>query len=302
MNPHSTSIRSIIKSGNLEDQVLPNFYDPPDVPNPDLDPVGLDLLSIVENGDEYSSLKGRRRRIVERQLHRAKVRASEGSMNPDIKPGLGWELDTYSAPDNCDGSYDSFCGRSRGSRCLLSGRNDHRGGLKFDSLSGWLILNLEKVQHGLILVKIEDWHSYDVGPTAGWTCVNNDCRRQDTLLRGNSAAVEVSEGESTASGNDAIHPAPKEQSPSTPEYCADFLFQFALDGNVTTWTLDEWRKRERKTDPRAQRANSVLLWTLLDDPAFVFPKSKAPRDVELAIRILGCQRRTSFKLTHVYWA
>jgi hypothetical protein len=301
LNPHATSIRSIIKSGNVDDQVRPNLYDPSDVHNPDLDPIGLDLLSIVENGGEFASLLGRRRRIAEMQQQRSKVRVTEGSVNADIQPGRGWELDTYSAPDNCDGSYDAFCGRSKDARCLLSGQNDYRGGLKFDSLSGWLILNLEQFRHGLILVKIEDWHSYDVGLTGGWDCENDDCR-QDALRGSTTAKEPPQQGESAVSLKDAIGPARALiQSSPSPQYCPDFRFEFAIDGNVTTWTLEEWRNRERKADPRAQRANSVLLWTLLDDPTFI-RQGDPPRDVELAIRMLGCQRRTSFKLTHVYWA
>lgn len=55
--------------------------------------------------------------------------------------GLGWGLITASGPDQCDGSFDSFCGRSH-TPCLLLGFNDIRGGLVFDGLSGWLILKL----------------------------------------------------------------------------------------------------------------------------------------------------------------
>jgi hypothetical protein len=36
---------------------------------------------------------------------------------------------------------------------LLSGANDHRGGIFFDSYSGWLIVNLAKLKHGLVVIR-----------------------------------------------------------------------------------------------------------------------------------------------------
>jgi hypothetical protein len=298
-NPYATSILSIVKAGNVGSQVLPNIYDPPDVHNPSLDPVGVDVLRIIENGRDYSPILGRKRRIAERQLYQSKERIEGGSVNPDIKPGLGWELDTNTAPDNCDGSYDSFCGRSNATTCLLYGHNDYRGGLKFDSLSGWLIMNLEQLQHGLIIVKIEDWHYDAVRPTASWTCPNNDCGRD--LRRGADMAVSqrrnpvlVDEETVAESSSDSMRAISRNLKPKVPDYCAEFKFEFAIDGRITTWPLEEWQKREGK----AQRV--VQLWTLLDDPKFV--ADGRPRDVELALRMLGCGRTKIFKLTHVYWA
>jgi hypothetical protein len=60
--------------------------------------------------------------------------------------------DTRSAPHLCDGSYDSFCG-GKEEDCLLYGANDHRGGI-FDSYSGWLIVNLAKLKHGLVAIRV----------------------------------------------------------------------------------------------------------------------------------------------------
>jgi hypothetical protein len=248
----------------------------------------VDVLSIAENGGKFVSLLGRRRRIADRQLFDSKDPIKGRSVNSAIKPGLGWELETISAPDNCDGSYDSFCGRSNDTSCLLYGHNDFRGGIKFDGLSGWLIMNLEQVLHGLIIVKIEDWHWEVVRPTQGWTCENNECGRSLAEGREEDAAR-------TAEGTDELGltaVSARGMKDKVPEYCADFKFEFGIDGTVTSWNLDEWQKRERK----AQRV--VQLWTLLDDSNF----TKEAKDVELAIRMTGCQRTKIFKLTHVYWA
>ena len=297
LNAHATSIRSLIKGGTVPQQVEPNLYDPPDVHNSKLDEGEVDLVNILENGVDFVPLLGRKRRIQERQLHeqRTKQWQSQGSsFNPDIQPGLGWRLDTRSAPDNCDGSYDSFCGRSNSEVCLLSGHNDYRGGLHFDGVSGWLILTLPQLRHGLITVKIEDWR--DPNPvTVGWTCENNaNCTRQ---LRGTGVEAVGSEKEmaeeladrsvssvDVLGGRQLVAP-----------YCPEFEFEFALDGQITTWNLEEWQARQQL----AQRV--VQLWTLLDDPDFN-GNGGAPRDVELALRMKGCGRTKAFHLTHIYWA
>jgi hypothetical protein len=285
VNAHATSIRSIVKGGKLTDQVNPNVYDPPDVYNPNLDIDEVHLINIIENGIQFNTpLLGRKRRRQERQRHQLKQHSHSVSVsvNPVIKPGLGWHLDAPSSSDNCDGSYDSFCGRYATNYCLLYGHNDYRGGVLFDGLSGWLILELEQVENGLITLKIEDWH-WDKNPkTENWLCENDEC--PETKLRGLEA--DAAKTESVAS--DRRRRAKKE----VPEYCSDFVFEFAIDGKITTWDLDEWQSREQKGARVAQ------FWTLLDDPEF----TDHPRDVEVAIRIRGCQRIKTFKLTHIYWS
>lgn len=285
VNAYATSIRTIVKGGNLADQVDPNVYDPPDVYNPNLDFDDVHLINIVENGIEFSMpLLGHKSRRQERYRHQLKQQdhSQSASMNPDIKPGLGWHLDAPAAPDNCDGSYDSFCARPATSECLLYGHNDHRGGLLFDGFSGWLIVKLEQVQHGLITLKIEDWHWNKNPKTEYWFCENNECPGMS--LRGLEGAAAKQEN--------VLPDRRRRTKKEVPEYCKDFEFEFAIDGKVTTWDLDEWKSREQKGARVAQ------FWTLLDDPEF----TEHPRDVELAIRITGCQRIKTFKLTHIYWA
>jgi hypothetical protein len=280
VNAHATSIVSITRGVTLLDQVRPNAYDPPDVYNPNLDFDSVHLIDVIENGPPFTMpLLGHKRRKLERYQFIVQHQQTHQlpSINPDIKPGIGWYLDSPSAPGNCDGSFDSFCARSAESECLLYGHNDHRGGLIFDGMSGWLVLTLNHVEHGLITLKIEDWH-WDQNPlTEDWFCENNECPTR---------ALRRPE---LGSGDDRRRRRTKQ---TVPEYCEDFKFEFAIDGKITTWDLDEWRSREQKGARVAQ------FWTLLDDPAF----ADQPRDVELAIRIRGCQRIKTFKLTHVYWA
>jgi hypothetical protein len=289
-NPAGTSIRSILKFPEQIDAPARNSYDPPDIRLPFLEePYGaVDYLNIVENGVDFvpnmariqKASQGRRRMNNERNSDRKLA-------NPAIVPGLGWTLNTHSAPHLCDGSYDSFCGKEEDNNCLLYGHNDHRGGIFFDSYSGWLIVNLEDLKHGLVILRVETWHgSPSSKKTKGWQCENNICdpsqRRLESLSQApNSTTVESTEDESTETRRLKTKTPP-------PEYCDDFQFEFALDGEITTWS---------KADMGSQKD---IMWTLLDDPDFI--KGKKPKDVELAIRQTGCGRVKPLHLTHVYWA
>jgi hypothetical protein len=293
--PEKTSIRSLIKPGCYVPTPNKNIYDPPDVRNPNLDaPEGtVDLIGIVENGIDFLPNRARidsiskERRMVE-HVHR-KMDSHRELSNPDINPGQGWGLNSFSAPDNCDGSYDSFCGRDKSNTCLLYGHNDNRGGLLFDGYSGWLILNLDDFKHGIVVVKVEDWHGTGVNKrTEGWTCENNesDCetsRRLDTSLRGSAAASQgmIEKDE------------PRRLKSSAPPICDDFAFDFAIDGKITTWNRTEWEEHGEAI----QRV--VQTWTLMDDPDYTGGKTK---NVELAMRQRGCGRSRTFSLSHVYWS
>jgi hypothetical protein len=199
--------------------------------------------------------------------------------NPAIVPGLGWFLDTHSAPHLCDGSYDSFCGKEKDSDCLLYGANDHRGGIFFDSYSGWLIVNLAKLKHGLLVLRLESWHAPGrAEKTKGWTCENNACdppkRRLESILRApNPAAVEN-----------------RRLKYQAPPFCDDYQFEFIIDGKMNAWNANETLSHKQGGDH---------FFTLLDDPDFI---KGEPRDVELAIRSTGCGQEKTLKLSHIYWA
>jgi hypothetical protein len=294
-NPAETSIRSIIKTGCAVPEPKKNVYDPPDVHNPNLDvPTdAVDLVAIVENGIDFVPNRARadaiaveKRRLV--SSRRVESTTRDLSVNPDIAPGQGWGLNSYSAPNNCDGTYDSFCGRDDGNQCLLYGHNDNRGGLYFDGYSGWLIMNLKDVQHGLAMIKIEDYHNTGANKqTQGWKCENNesDCASSSRRLE-NSLRGSVTESQPTDETERRLKT-------EVPPICDDFHFDFAIDGRITIWNRTEWEANKSEV----QRV--VHIWTLLDDPDYTGGKKK---DVELAIRQRGCGRSRTFLLTHVYWA
>jgi hypothetical protein len=157
----------------------------------------------------------------------------------------------------------------------MYGHNDYRGGLIFDGLSGWMMFHLDNMVHGLIVVRIEDWlGSGENSATKDWKCVNNDCSKTDN------------------------EPAPEQPVPGTrrrrldySDRCADWRFEFAIDGKVTTWDNPTFIAKGK----RIQRV--VPLWALLDDETW-----GAARDIELAIRIVGCGRDSPLHLSHIYWA
>lgn len=81
----------------------------------------------------------------------------------------------------------------------------------------------------------------------------------------------------------------KEGEKSLPE---SFSLEFAINGEVTTWTKEEF-------DERTGRFHDLVeVATLLDDENF----SAGPK-VELAVRALGCPADTcAFGIPNIYWA
>jgi hypothetical protein len=259
-----TSIRSILKTDGYAPTVPGEMlYEGPDVRNPMFDiPNGqLDVLAVLNNGRKFPNENGRRHVAVgvdgtpsDRQL------ASD-----TIVPGKGYVL--AHPLGYCDGSYNAICGRSTDSDCLLYGHHDGRGGIRFNEYSGWIVMNVPKVQHGIIMIKMETWHfPEEVEITEGWTTVNNE--------------------------RHVRHGRHLKREPL--EFCDDFHFDFSVDGNMTTYDLDQFKEANKNV----QRV--VEVFTMLDDPNYV--KKGEEKDVELAIRMRGCGRDKVFSLTHVYWA
>ena len=193
----------------------------------------------------------------------------------DFVQGRGWSLHTKAGDFNCNGTWDSECGRGAGEPCLLSGHNDARGGLLFDSCSGWLLLRLKSLKEGIIIIKFESWHNSGANfITEGWTSENNGAEGSRRL--GQPAALD----------------SHRELKAAVPEFCEDFVFEYAIDGDVHSLNKQELMSKR----VMVQRVVETL--TLLDDPDFTSKEV----DVELGIRIRGCQRINTFSLTHVYWA
>lgn len=274
-DPARTSLRSLIKVTASPYIPQPSVYDPPDVFNPNLHaPEGsVDVLTIVESGVDFAPNLGRIRRRIGLAPVNSVPRTDGASVNPDIKPGRGWDaaqVETGSAM--CDGEYDSWCKRKADQSCMLYAHNDNRGALRFDGFSGWGIFELPDLKEGIIVVKFHDWLAANaLSTTSGWTSENNMHETDERRLEDDARDLK--------------------QKPKP--YCDDFQFQFAIDGKVTSWDASDW-SRNLKHPERV-----VRLGVLLDDPAFTGGETK---NVELAMRMIGCGRQKGWGLTHIYWA
>jgi hypothetical protein len=68
---------------------------------------------------------------------------------------------------------------------------------------------------------------------------------------------------------------------------------FNSNGDLSTLEKNDFLER------KYQVGKNVELLTIMDDPAYTGGENK---DVQIALRMLGCGRRKVFKLTHMYWA
>jgi hypothetical protein len=132
---YETSLRSIMKTGGVVPMPEPNLYDPPDIRLTHLEVPddAVDALNIIENGIEFASNRARRK-DVEQLRHPA---VHEFKSQNYITPGKGTSFTTgHGAPDNCDGTWDSWCHRAPSVTCLLLHHNDGRNAILYDGLSG----------------------------------------------------------------------------------------------------------------------------------------------------------------------
>jgi hypothetical protein len=137
------------------------------------------------------------------------------------------------------------------------------------------MFHLANMEHGLIIVRIEDWAGPGENPaTKDWKCVNNKC---------------PDDGNKDASAE--VAPPVPDSRRRRLDRCTDWRFEFAIDGKVTSWDSPTFIDKGK----RIQRV--VPLWVLLDDEAW-----GVARDVELAMRIVGCGRDAPLHLSHIYWA
>ena len=276
--PWRSSIRSIM-SGSKTVSMNPkrNLYDPPEVQIKSLVPPEgeVNVWAVVENGVDYTKNLARihdsaqdMKGVIFTSSDEEKAKGSE--FNDKIKGGKGWAANVPQNSDGCTGEFESFCKKT--GDCLNYGHNDSRGGLVFDSFSGWLVMKLSQVRQGVIVIKMHSWVFFPSDVTKGWTSENNETPSNSRALQSNSTETQ------------------RQLKPKVPDHCKDFKLEYAIDGKITSMNLDQVQKM--KTQPE----RVVELWHLLDDDDFTGPK-----DVELALRMTGCGRQKIYELTHVYW-
>ncbi|KAG7347364.1 hypothetical protein IV203_016069 [Nitzschia inconspicua] len=282
-----SSIRTLMPPEMLR-QVNPSensVYEGPDVFNPSLHPPkgAVDVLSIVETGPPF-------RPVLVPQYALDYYKKPLFETPPKVPVGKGVYLDTHASDYFCDGTVDSWCDRGKDQPCLLLHHNDGRNGIKFDGFSGWIVLNLPGVRHGLIVVKVETWHPKDFIPkTNGWKSINNEVETSHRSLR-HSTTPDIVKVQHNATNNE------RQLKKSQPQpYCDQFQLDVAIDGIITSYNVTEFDALER----RGHVDRVVETFVLLNDPHYTKGEEK---EVETALRISGCGRQKTFNLNHVYWA
>jgi hypothetical protein len=261
----------------LVDKPEPSLYEPPDYYNPYIHPpLGeIDVLNIVEAGPEFIS-------VMDPQIYKDYYETPQDH-SMIMTPGKGMKLNTYADSDRCDGTLDSWCNKGASNPCLLTGHNDNRGCIDYDAYSGWLVMK-PKIKYGYVTIKFDSWHGSNYNSkTAGWTSINNN-ETERRSLRLSSKGEE----------NELLSSIPKRELKLVRvPTCDDFRFEWAIDGKVTSINHTEYLAQFKHT----QRV--VELMVLLEDPDYTGGEEK---EIEVAIRIIGCAREQTFALTHIYYA
>ena len=287
-NPNESALTSIIKptsDGYIPTNDRTMLYEGPDAHNTCFDiPEGeIDVFNVVagrrrlDNGFRSLSLPDKHN-IDDPLKDNATPLARD--LEDVIKPGKGWEV-WGEPPGFCDGTYNATCGRWTKDDCVLIGHHDARGAVIGNELSGWLVMSLKDLKEGIIMLKLHTWHTEEESTiTEGWTSVENNRRR----LGQSSTFFDTKERT----------PADRmlTRNYDTPELPDEFAFDYAIDGEITTLTKDQFMMEKKQI----QRVVETI--TILDDPNF----TSESKDVEIAIRLRGCGRSVVFGVSHVYWA
>jgi hypothetical protein len=307
--PTKTSLRSLMPPEmlNFIDPPEENVYEPPDVFNPALHPRdedAVDVLSIVEAGPLFQP-------VLKPDYATRYYKQPTFAVRPKVPVGKGVTLDTRAGDHLCDGTLDSWCDRGTNQACLLQAHNDGRNGLLFDGYSGWVVMNIPDLRNGFIVIKFESWHPEgSASKTEGWSSINNEGDDGDIprLLRQSWSSSSDNDMQINAvSGSRRLvqshiqrHDARQiEEDPGAEnnesDYCQDFRFEYSVDSIITSLNSTEFERR-RETG-KIQRVVETLV--LLDDRDFT---GGVEKEVEVAVRITGCGRKKTFRLSHIYWS
>ena len=298
-NPNESSIRSIMlpaKNGYIPSVGKDVIYEPPDVAIPSLlVPEGsLDVRAVVSasNTPLVRNLNVQERRRQHLQLDDPYDVSDKDNRSLEkhilIQPGLGVHLYNHMS-GFCDGSSNSFCNRDNATDCLLSGHNDARSGLIFDPFSGWIVVKVSDLRHGIIVAKL-DLLNFENVRTKGWKKENDSINRR-SLRTNNEESLNISK-------KDGYSELQFRRNLNLPPGMGTFLhpdckLQYAVNGDINT--LEKANILELKQTV----ARAVMLYPILDDENY-----SGPQEVEIAMRMTGCDQRNggTYRLTHLYWA
>lgn len=265
-DPENTSLSSIIvpdADGWVPVNEQTEIYTGPDKDNHcfELPPDAVDVLAVVSGGRRLQELE------PPPMLPRLNAHLKPRHLKEGIVPGKGWQV-VNEPVGRCDGEYYSICGRQKSNDCPMLGHHDARGLVLGNEYSGWLVMELTNVSHGIIILKLVTYERPALSTrTEGWTSVNNE-----------GPPLE----------NRPEDQAMKDLSVTLPP---NFEFEYAIEGKITTLSRAEFLERHKQ----AQRVMEVV--TLLDDPTY--PKKDK---LQVAFRMKQCGRACTFGLSHIYWA
>lgn len=147
------------------------------------------------------------------------------------------------------------------------------------------------MQHGFIALKIETWHPAKSNPkTSEWNSINNERRELSEKYEGPYLRTSFGSNQSV---DNLAETEGRQLKAKVPDYCPEFMFEFSIDGKVTSWDKDKFLENMGVI----QRVVEVL--KVVEDPGITGGKEK---EVEFAFRITGCKNEKVMHLTHMYWA
>lgn len=188
-NPNQTALRTIIRptaDGYVPTNDKKVVYDKPITIEEQLIPKGeVDVRAIVGAGGFDDEAHRRPSSEVPEPTpgvvpDTRRGRTNLRSLGPTGKiiPGKGWELQPSVPAGYCDGSTDYHsCKRDATNECLAYDHHDTRTGVFGDSMSGWIVFDIDNVVEGFVVVKFETWHKgKEVQRTRNWKTVNGERR------------------------------------------------------------------------------------------------------------------------------
>jgi hypothetical protein len=157
-------------------------------------------------------------------------------------------------------------------------------------------MTLKDVKEGIIVVKLHTWQiDAESTVTRGWKTVGNEPESRRLRENGREWLEEMKKETDGSRQHYEVDENGERllmRSYDTPDLPETFIFEYAINGKITTLSKAEFLK----TKQQLQRVVETV--TLLDDGSFTSEKM----DVEVAIRMRGCGRQCTFGVSHIYWA
>lgn len=232
-----------------------------------------------------------------RQLNETEAASGNGEA---IVAGRGWTM-LGNNVGYCDGTTVSTCNRIPGQQCLLAGHNDGHASVAGNPMSGWLVFDVENIQHGVILARME-WFCDEIPwLTKDWTEVNGG-KTSDTTPYNVTATRQLQEQHQLEPRvrHEDVYPEEHDDDDGRDlrvkfsmddKVANDFYMDIAINGKITrTMDKKEW------LGYTVEHSKNCAVWPLMTDPT-------VHGNVEVAIRFRSEEKpQQGFCLSHIYYA